>query len=320
MKFINFTHKFINILKNLNFDFNLQKLPTFNIQFNHTPIVIPIFNDNKLIQSNFLPNIIEQDIITFPKILSFRIDNINFFIYGNKDKSHISKIKKLLLSISSINNFLRDITKSDTKIINVSIYLSTFKKEIIGNDITPFNVNSGFTNNNTDIYIYREEEWTKVLIHELIHAYKFDNFQKTISPFFPQSNDYIYEAITEFYAIILHSKWISHITNISFSNIINYEIKFNIYQNLKIIKHLNIYNKNDFINIPSKNINMKTSIFSYFIVKLELLLNYNKYKNELSKNILPNFNLKNFKIIQFFNLDITFDNNLRMSLFQIDLT
>lgn len=65
--------------------------------------------------------------------------------------------------------------------LSIYLYLTDLKKilpsKVAHTDLKEENVNTGFTfgcSLKNQIYIYREEEWEKVLIHELIHAFGLD--------------------------------------------------------------------------------------------------------------------------------------------------
>jgi len=318
MKFINFTNKMISSLKTYNLKVSTRGLNFISIDTKDKPYVVNLFDDEKYISSKFLPEEIENEIKTYPKILSVRVDNLDYYFYGKgQDKKYLLKIIK---SLSIINNYLKVATKKESKIIKIVIYLSPFKKEFSGEIVKPVNINSGLTQNQEKIFLFREEEWTKVLIHELIHAYSFDNY-KFITNDLIDGEDYPYEAITEFYAILLHSKWISIISGIDYNKILKNEIRFSILQCLKLLKFLGITSRKEFVNFGKLGIKMESSAFSYYLLKTEFLIHFCKYKDDLLKKELPNYNLKDFKILKYIKYinDIDFDNNARMSLFQIKL-
>ena len=87
-------------------------------------------------------------------------------------------IYKILLIINVLSLYT---SKECSKNLHINIFLTPFKKmlpkkssDILG----PINVNSGFSTsgciNSGKITIYREEEWFKVLIHELFHNFNLD--------------------------------------------------------------------------------------------------------------------------------------------------
>ena len=59
--------------------------------------------------------------------------------------------------------------------VNISLVLTPYPKRFTSFPLTPHSINSGVTSYISsrfkEIFIFREEEWTKVLIHELLHAF-----------------------------------------------------------------------------------------------------------------------------------------------------
>lgn len=138
-------------------------------------------SNDKIINNKYFPDKIQKYIIDnfeINNIFTAKINNksviLNFFDTNISEYtpdfllecSHIVFIIINLLSLHTSN--------SCSKKLNIKIYLTPFKKlfpthrsDIIGVN----NVNSGFSNigclDESNITIYREEEWIKVLIHEL---------------------------------------------------------------------------------------------------------------------------------------------------------
>ena len=90
---------------------------------------------------------------------------------------------------SEHTNVIDDLTDTQTPLpfptcstdLSIYLYLTDLKKtlpsKVAHTDLKEENVNTGFTfgcSLKNQIYIYREEEWEKVLIHELIHAFGLD--------------------------------------------------------------------------------------------------------------------------------------------------
>ena len=190
------------------------------------------------------------------------------------------------------------------------IFLSDNKKEIDKElrehiHFKTINVNTAVTNG-SDIIIYREQELLKSIFHELIHFHNLDF--RHVSPEIlnniisylinthniKENNEYLlYECITESLANILNNIYYSR-TLKEMSNNLENEIMFS---TLQIAKILNICkykkwsefsydtNKNINTNTSNNNNNLDTSIqfkqdscvFSYYILKLYILLNLDKY-------------------------------------------
>lgn len=319
MKFSNFTQNYLKIINELEIippNINFKKYP---INFNYKTKYKIIKKYKNLIKSRFIPENIYSQINDIPYFTTIQIDNLIINLFGTQNNTFFRKQIKFIKIISSINNYFSLISNNKNKII-ISIYFTPFKKNLDFNSIIkPININSGFTytnfNDYKNIIIFRQQEWKKVLIHELIHAYNIDNYKNITAPFI-YGKDMIYESLTEFIAIIIHSQMISQLTKISFDEIILNEIKFNILQSRKILYFWNIKKFVDFHNIK---ITTESSPFSYFIFKTELLLNYNKYKNLLNNFQLPKIHLESFYDIFKFNINYSHfkDDNLRMTLYDL---
>ena len=164
--------------------------------------------------------------------------------------------------------------------IIIYIYLSSLKKELPSHSsitIDQNHANTGFTSNcsvNSEIVIFRKEEWFKVFLHESFHNFNLDfsdmninHINKQILQLFPLANSEVtaYEAYTEFWAEIMNAAILGitvvegvvtpmtpHFDKIGspipkFNEflqtcefIINCERNFGMYQLVKVLKHMNL--------------------------------------------------------------------------------
>ena len=172
----------------------------------------------------------------------------------------------------------------------VTLFMGKQKKYINPTEsvIGPLNINSGVTNiAHHTVGVWREEEATKVLIHELIHLFhldrindhnSFEQLENVISNNFcmhEMATDSPNESYTELLAVLIHSMIISEQFSTPYHAIITHEIKFSLLQISKLMKHYNITRSGDLIN-PTEclvRMNLQTSVISYFIIKLLLLVN-----------------------------------------------
>jgi hypothetical protein len=108
--------------------------------------------------------------------------------------------------------------------LTIYIYLTQEKKRlpndpnaVLGRE----NANTAFTTSctsDTEIHLYREEEWFKVFIHETIHSYGLDfstmnnsSANAQIRKIFGVSSDVrLYESYTEYWAEIVHMCFLAH--------------------------------------------------------------------------------------------------------------
>jgi hypothetical protein len=256
--------------------------------------------------------------ITIAKLLYNTFNKDLLFIYSNpKDKINIKLlsnmiIKRVLFFIilhntehtggtggtggtGNVNMVGGQLYNFPTKIC---IFLPDHKKKI--NDeleatmhFKPVHVNSALTNG-YEVVVYRKEELLKSIFHELIHYYNMDikyNFpipsyvyeylykNHNIDP----TNTYLLsECITEALANILNiaytytSKYEYHIMN---------ELQFSILQVSKILRVCKYNTWQEFTlqaphtSNPAKYFKQESCIFSYYILKLYILLNIKKKKS-----------------------------------------
>lgn len=313
MKFKNETLNTLKLLKNINI--KLPNIKPFPVNFNQKIDLKKISKINNLIESRFLPDEIKNEMLSYQTFGSYKMDNLYVSIHGNKFEDYFKKQLKFLKVLGCINRYFRKITNKNDE-IKISIYLTNFKKHLPdGKIISPININSGFSyidyNNKRNVIIFREEEWKKLFIHELIHCYNIDKFKHQKIEFI-NGPDMKYEALTEYLAIILHCQFISYLSKKSFSEILENEIKFFILQSNKL---LNFWGFSDITDFYKNKITVNSSPFSYYIFKMELFLNYEKYKDKLDNFILPKLNLNEFAKIPKIKLN---DKSLRMSLYDIE--
>ena len=137
----------------------------------------------------------------------------------NKNK-YAQCFKKMLYWFYLLNSVASSMC---SQTITVYIYLSSVKKELPSHSsiiIDQNHANTGFTKNctiNSEIVIFREEEWFKVFLHESFHNFSLDfsdmninhinHINKQILQLFPLANSEVtaYEAYTEFWAEIMNA-------------------------------------------------------------------------------------------------------------------
>ncbi len=149
--------------------------------------------------------------------------------------------------------------------------------------ITPANINGGYTYNcnKTSIVIYRAEDATRVLIHELMHACCLDKHEKGID---------IVEAETEAWAELIYIGMISEGKKYIFNSLLQRQSEYMRKQNKKVREHMKDPNSMEF---P----------WRYTIGKEEV---WRRWGILIQDNVLPYINIKN-------SLRLTYppDNNLK---------
>ena len=182
-------------------------------------------------------------------------------------------------------------------------YIPSPAKKLLKEDgiMTSENINSGFTYlNKNDIYIFRKEEFPKVVLHELIHHdvnIHRDEFneknKRLLEEHFNISEDttlILNECIIELWATIYQLAFVCIDYHYNFRKIFKMEVMYSLYKCHQIFK----IQKGD----KWKD---KCNIYSYIIFKTILLINLNMHE------VLLFFNS--------FNLNSNAFNSLKMAIF-----
>jgi hypothetical protein len=193
-------------------------------------------------------------------------------------------------------------------IINIYIYLTNHKKVLPSLhtsyqlEIDRHNANTAFTlacpHSKNEIYIYRFEEWFKVLIHESFHCFGLDFARmpeeivnKKMFSIFPIKCDLrFYETYCEVWAEIINvifisvNSYSSNETKINMNELIKiienhlyFERMFSLFQCVKVLDfygltYINILHKSNKIQYKEK-----TPVFSYYILKSIVMFYYNDF-------------------------------------------
>lgn len=181
----------------------------------------------------------------------------------------------------------------------------------INNIIGPNQCNSGLTeldnHKNGPITIYRQEELIKVCIHELFHSnlIDFDFIISTISKNFEKEYCFHYpvllnEAYTECLALIINTMYIGimlHKSESYINQMYEKEVKYSIYNVSKILDYYQIESVQEIKKNNGKCLkyfHQTTNVFSYYFLKMVLLLNLKKLHQIIMLYTIPNtFKLSN---------------------------
>ena len=285
-----------------------------------------------LLETKFIPDKIRDYIkkkISYKYTVLYEFKNIlitlNYYSSKNIKRAVLDNILKRIMFMMLISNKFMN--------ISINIYSTPFKKEFNCNsshkcgNLKHINVNSGLNYGDT-IIIFRDEEYLKLLLHELIHALdvdqKYESLKdnKEILEIFNVNtkNLLINESYVETWAIILNVYCtLKEENNISLENFklnLNKELVHSLHQCSKLCIY---YNIDDFEKIYKTNpdtIYYKDNVntFSYHIIKTINLYNINKFLKNFcdKKHILkPKYNYKLYiKFIVKYNKTITNKINL----------
>lgn len=254
--------------------------------------VSEVLNNNKFISKN-IKNHIQNNNFTTYFIKLINNNDIHLYYTPCYHKKNIITLEKnninsILYRILEMKKLAKIEGKDHGKLI-IFIWPTKFNKTINNNEVLGINnVNSGSCdipyNKNGMIYIWRNEEMNKVLVHELIHALRIDDHldNNYLDPliskkFNVHENINTSEAYTETMATFLDSIFKSQENGKNFKDILNKNQNHSIKQSNKVL------------NIGYKNgeYKQKTSVLSYYVLKsgllnygLDRLLSKSKMSNE----------------------------------------
>tara|TARA_Y100000768_G_C23980035_1_gene685200 strand:- start:385 stop:1620 length:1236 start_codon:yes stop_codon:yes gene_type:complete len=217
-------------------------------------------------------------------------------------------IKNIIMWLHICNKYS---TQKCSNTLNIFFYLTPFKKVLPNNNseiIGHKHVNTGMTYRctfNNEIFIYRNEEWFKVLIHECFHSYGLDIntndnniLKEKIMKIFPINSSFnIAETYTEIWARILNSSFCSYISSNNeddFELFLNFSLQierlYSIMQLNKILEFMNLEYRNlwdnDDISKKLRNILFKeeSNAFCYYILSAVLMNEYVYFLSWCYKN------------------------------------
>lgn len=227
---------------------------------------------------------------------------LQFFSYSPmefKQKMFVQKINALYNWFSLANHYAPK-TCSPTWIVH--IYLTDAKKELpikIGHELTQFHCNTAFTyackQIESDCYVFRNEEWFRVVIHESFHAFGLDfsliqeNLQSRLHNLYPavKSQILLSETYTETWATILNALFIHgtkanrfeesaktewNIVWTKFVKSMKNEREFMMHQAAKILRHHRFSNYLHLFE-EKKTLTENVGAFAYYVLKSQCLWN-----------------------------------------------
>jgi len=213
-------------------------------------------------------------------------------------------------------------SKKCSNTLIVYFYFTSLKKTLPESHIyilDEINVNTAFTTTcpkDSEIVVFRKEEWLKVFIHETFHNFGLDfsdmninECTKHILNLFPvHSQVNLYESYTEFWAEIINALFCSFFSLKDKTNIeeflsnseffINFERTYGFFQLVKTLDFMglsynDLYSKDPHSILLRENMyKEKSNVLSYYVIKTILMNNYQEFFCWCKKN---NFSLLQFK-------------------------
>uniref|UniRef100_A0A6C0HRS3 Uncharacterized protein n=1 Tax=viral metagenome TaxID=1070528 RepID=A0A6C0HRS3_9ZZZZ len=257
--------------------------------------------------------------ITYETIQNGRRIIIHFCTY---DDDEYDEYVPLMLNVLWVLDKFSHKSCLKSKDFHIYIYFTYFAKILTDGIIASKHINTGVNvktascsskhhENINEIAIYRKEDWFKVFIHESIHSFRLDfseNGKDGLKMLFPVTTDFnLFEAYTEFWAEIINMTYCAMVLDPKFEKVIQnmnimlqIERRFSLYQAMKILKYMNLTYEN--VITSSEKYREETNVFSYFVLKLCLMYNFNNFfmcckKN--GKNLLNYDEKKIIRIIDF---------------------
>jgi hypothetical protein len=272
---------------------------------------------------------------SFPQAIREHIDELSLseityhFSLFNRDCKVIFIVEdpNVELKIKIYNKFIDSIvmwlyilnlysSKQCANSIIIYFYFTSLEKQLPKTNIYILDeqhVNTAFTTTcpkNSEIVIFRHEEWFKVFIHETFHNFGLDFSDMNnnechhflLNIFKVKSDVNVYEAYTEFWGEIINCLFCSFhmlkdknnekefLSNAEF--FINFERSYNFFQLVKILNFMGLRYQDLYLNNPQSEILRKTlykentNILSYYVIKTVLLNNYPDFLLWCEKNNL----------------------------------
>lgn len=274
-------------------------------------------NDTKIIELVNSPWVYKDGVIDELDNLNddYKISwKANNFICIKTTREQYEIIKNRIKLLIFIIEYQKKINNCKKTKLHMYLVLTNLKKELPEKNIIGVkNVNTGYTDLiSNEIFIWRLEEFEKVVIHEIIHYLDMDcRDHNVITNVQMSSHSSYFEAITDFYAILYHIIYISILTKKSIKKILEAELGFIKNQAMLMNFHFNLGN---WTIRPDKLIEQNSPVFPYYILKY-LLFKYffdNEVKMDDIQEIINNALLIGIKQCDYIN-----SNSCRMTLFQL---
>ena len=321
-----------DILESYNYLLSLKKekgTKFYNLSIKNIQSVSQITSPNNF-NSNSFPEKIRKHIdeTSFSEIVyHFHLFDKDIKLYFIVEDTHvdlnIEKYNKyvdyILLWLHILNQYA---SKKCANSLIVYFYFTSLEKKLPDSNILILNenhVNTAFTTTcpkDSEIVIFRSEEWFKVFIHETFHNFGLDFSDmnndictRQILSIFPvKSNVNLYESYCEFWAEIMNALFCSFLQLKDKKNmdeflknsefLINIERTYSFFQLVKTLdfmglKYKDLYTKNKNSQILRETLYKEdTNVLSYYIIKTILLNNYQGFLSWSKRN---NFSLLQFK-------------------------
>lgn len=253
-------------------------------------------------------------LISWPNVFNqSKINKLHVKCMGHKIKPILKRLKIIIYLLE----FLKIKSNNDNQTMDIYLVLSNLEKIFPENKqiIGVKNANTGYTDFQKNIiFVWRWEEYEKVLFHEVIHYLDLDKRDDHVEHIADIKGPHsYYEAITDVFGIYYHVIYLSLISKIKIKTLLEIELSFIRNQAMILNDYLGLGNWKD---QPDKIIKQTTPAFSYYILKyliFEYFVNHNinetkDYNELLRKSLEQGFTVKPHNKIK----------SSRMSLLQLE--
>lgn len=325
------SNKTKSILKEL-YDVILEAYNYVNKNEKPVPIIKNILHTSQIIKprnfnANSFPELIRNhidDYMVTEICYSFSLQHRNikiYFVVENLENVEIydKYIEAIMMWLYILNIYG---TKECARTITLYFYFTSLEKKLPSSNIYilgEINVNTAFTTTcpkDSEIVVFRKEEWFKVFIHETFHNFGLDfsmmnhvEINKCLLNIYKVNSDVnAFEAYTEFWAEIINALFCSfHSINDKndyygfLSNsvfYINFERTYSCFQLVKTLdfmglQYTDLYSKSNDSRILRENLYKEnTNILAYYVIKTVILNNYQGFLAWCKTN---NLSLLDFK-------------------------
>jgi len=333
------TKKTVNILKEIYHD--ILSAHKYLIQLKQKSGGYFTFSMKKLVNISQISKPQSFNSKSFPDIVRKHIDDLAtseltyiFSLFGREIKvifivedPHVELhldtyhryIDSMILWLYILNEYS---SRSCSKTLVVYLYFTSLEKKLPSSNISildEMNVNTAFTSTcpkDSEIVVYRKEEWFKVFIHETFHNFALDFSDMNnnvvhkciLSIFKVQSEVNLYESYTEFWAEIMNALFCSFFSIKDKTNVndfldhseffINFERTYSFFQMVKTLNFMgltysDLYSHSHNSSILRENLYKEhTNVLSYYVIKCVLMNNYQGFLSWCKSN---NLSLLQFK-------------------------
>jgi hypothetical protein len=278
---------------------------------------------------------------SFPEEIRKQIDELSmseicytFSLYGRNIKLYfVVEEDNVEFKLDAFNKYVDNVilwlyilnqyaSKQCANNLVVFFYFTSHEKKVPNSNIyvlNEINVNTAFTTTcpkDSEIIVFRREEWFKVFIHETFHNFglDFSDMDNSISKncilniFKVNSDVNLYESYTEFWAEIMNALFCSFFALKDKNNIqeflsnseffINFERTYSFFQLVKTLNFMgltykDLYSNTEHSRVLRENLyKEKTNVLSYYVIKTILI---NNYQGFLEWCKYHNFSLLQFK-------------------------